>query len=92
MVPQQNGCSVWNFWYLQRTGVWAWWTEALKSHEQRGETGAERAWMGVWREAGWAWPPGVGESWWGLTGNGMEGERREMGSVRAKGVHLTEMK
>lgn len=44
--------------------------------------------MGVWKEVGWAWPPGVGESWWGLTGNGMEGERREMGSARAKGVHL----
>lgn len=79
-------------WYLLRTGVLACWTRVLKCHELRGETGAARAWMGVWREAGWALLPGAGESWWGLTGNGMEGERREMGSARAKGVHLIEMK
>lgn len=48
--------------------------------------------MGVWREAWWAWPPGAGESWWGLTGNETEGERREMGSVWAKGEHLIEIK
>lgn len=81
-----------SFWYLPRTGVWVWWTVAPGSHVQRGETGAARAWMGVWREALWAWPPGAEESWWGLTGNVMEGERREMGSARAKGEHLTEIK
>lgn len=56
----------------------------LESHGQRGERGAARAWMGVWREAGWE-----GRRW-GLTGSERKGERREMDSERANVGHLIE--
>lgn len=56
----------------------------LESHGQRGERGAARAWMGVWRVAG-----REGRHW-GLTGNERKGERREMDSERANVGHLIE--
>lgn len=39
--------------YLRKPFVWAEW----RWGRARGETGAARAWRGVWREAWWGWPP-----------------------------------